>query len=305
MTFILTNTILFSLPSTSYHSQSDPLTYGGKEQKSLINSLRNEGLPVYIESASAVNRAASKIKYSLRNVGNTDVSVVEVRVVVSDRVGRIKTDENKETTVDLVRHGTADTSFYLNDKLQPDDSVLLILWRVIEDSGVWTVDSRNLARLINSGPNTKMIESLTVKYTPNINLSEEDQTEILNKVLRLILQSARLQDLISFEKSRCINISTENIVGILDSSVAGYQVKELDPERIQEAASNTGELMYFHFLPLEVEGSVVRVTIEYSRAFSGKAKGKYVIPCCGGHTFEFHKRQDGKWIGKHIATSRI
>lgn len=276
-----------------------------RQQHNSIEAISIEGLPVAIDKPYIVNRATSKIKYSVRNLSNVGINTIEVRFIIADKTGKIKMSQNEEAVLNIGPQENAENSFYLDEKIDPNDVALLITWKVIGNTGVWSVDSRQIIKLINSRLSKKTAEPVAVAYTPNIKLSDNDKAEIIRLTLELILQNHRLLNFISFEQSKYIHVSSENINVKLNPHINGFSIIELNPQQIQEEADKLGKIMYFHFLQTEIEGSIVRISIEYSRAVGSKSSNFLLTPCCGGFTFEFYRMENGKWIAKRVSNFKI
>ncbi|MFL6284305.1 MAG: hypothetical protein ACJ74Q_14275 [Pyrinomonadaceae bacterium] len=286
--------LLTITPQSAYSSLPKSLS---SQVSNLVEAYPN-AIPVKVKTISLAGRAATKVTVVLENLSDDDVAEVQM-MLVTNRPGAGSRVDYKDIGVDLTAHSVAESSFYLDRRLPLGGQLIVTISKAIGHSGVWTTDNHKLesALAVKRGEGYQNIGA--AHYEANINLSGPDKVEIAAIALEDIFHSRSLRNIISFEPSTDLIISTENFDSELPAEVGGYKLVPMNPAQILKEAEQKGKITLFRFYPFVIEGIKVRVILEYSKILGKGGRNVLNIPCCGGFVFEFHK-VSRKWVGKYV-----
>jgi len=125
---------------------------------------------------------------------------------------------------------------------------------------------------------------------PNIELAEKDKAEIINQVLKMVIESWQVV-------GEPILLSTQNIKADWVSAPPGHTVTALSILEIFMKARPGENVSYYYFSEFKVHGDCVAITLIESGVTS---EGEKCNLCGGGSTYVFRK-EAGDWKGKFFS----
>ncbi len=162
---------------------------------------------------------------------------------------------------------------------------------------ILNVETDKLVRVVKAKNTDLRIELGRACSDSSRRTSVIDETDRA-KVVKLTLEKAIDRLLTAEEKRKGFILSTRNIKPEWIKNEPNLQIRIMSQESIQQKADHDGDFLYMSFSEVEVRGSCIAVSVDYSWAVGKDSKFGYVSG--GGLSIEYRKKA-GKWTGKYIS----
>ena len=198
----------------------------------------------------------------------------------------------------LIESGkTEEIGVVLNERVEPGTKVVAAFKEVRGSKGIWQIDDAKLQSAVQSYAQSKTYQSLEIKKTNHITLTELDKLEIIKPTLERALFNKQIPDYGLLKDKANVVLSTKNISPNLVPKLTGVNLILLSPDKIQEKADSEGDFTYLSFGEITANGDKIFVVLANTWV---KSKTSHKVYMSGGAMFLEYRKENSKWIGEIV-----